>query len=56
MKKEKKDLGDHILGSTFSGSDEACNSKLPSKCEESLEVFPAALLNPTSPYYYEIVS
>ena len=56
MKKEKKKSGRSYFGVNFSRSDEACNSKLPSKCEESLEVFPAALLNPPSPYYSNIVS
>ena len=47
---QKKCLGDHILGVNFTRSSEACNLKLPSKCEESLEVFPADSLTQTSPY------
>ena len=51
---QKKMFRRSYFGVNFARSDEACNSKLPSKCEESLEVFPAALLKPTSPSYYEI--
>ena len=42
------------FGVNFARSDEACNSKLPSKCEESLEVFPADSLTQTSPSNFQI--
>ena len=51
---QKKMFRRSYFGVNFARSDEACNLKLPSKCEESLEVFPADSLTQTSPSNFQI--